>query len=80
MRTVIGGDFNARIGEEGGWWEIEEDNETRSGRNRNSKDKKINKDGRRLLELVEEKGWSVLNGKMTGDERGSGKGYKEAKR
>lgn len=54
--TMIGGDFNARTGREGG--------------RRNSKDWKMNGEGKRLVEFLEEKGWSILNGDTKGDEEG----------
>ncbi|XP_077273093.1 uncharacterized protein LOC143903409 [Temnothorax americanus] len=68
VRTIIGGDFNARTGEEGGW--EEEDEERVEGGGRRSKDKKINRDGRKLLEFIEERGWMILNGGVKGDEEG----------
>ncbi|XP_071568793.1 uncharacterized protein [Temnothorax nylanderi] len=68
VRTVIGGDFNARTGEEGGW--EEEDEGRGKERGRKSKDKKVNKEGRTLIEFVEERGWMILNGGMKGDEEG----------
>jgi len=71
--TVIGGDFNARTGMEGGGYEIGgvEDNKEEDGRRkRASKDGKINKEGKKLLSFLEEKGWGILNGCMKGDEEG----------
>lgn len=68
--TLIGGDFNARTGDEGG--RIEEMNEEEgeeSGR-RKLKDKVINVEGRKLVNFLEEKGWSILNGNVRGDEEG----------
>lgn len=62
----IGGDFNVRLGTEGGRWEGEED----ENRVRNSKDKIINKDGRELLSLVEERRWEIGNGNAREDEEG----------
>lgn len=56
---VIGGDLNARVGEEGGpirEWMKEETEE------RKSKDKKVNREGRILLERINERGWVILNG------------------
>ncbi|XP_024884283.1 trichohyalin-like [Temnothorax curvispinosus] len=67
VRTIIGGDFNARTGEEEGW---EEETERRVERGRKSKDKKINKEGRKLLEFIEERGCMILNGGTKGDEEG----------
>lgn len=53
VRPMIGGDFNARTGEEG-WW-VEEDGEEMEGRGRRSKDKKINGEDRKL-EYIEKGG------------------------
>lgn len=66
VKTIIGGDFKARTGEEGGWGEEEEQGE--DGRSRKSKDKKVNREGRKLLECIEERGWIVLNESVKGDE------------
>ena len=64
--TVIGGDFNARTGNlgrgEGGEGEEE--------KGRRSKDKKINREGKRLAEEIEKVGWGILNGCTVGDEEG----------
>ncbi|XP_071648500.1 uncharacterized protein [Temnothorax longispinosus] len=68
VRTIIRGDFNARTGDEGG--REEEDEESGKERGRNSKDKKVNKDGRTLLEFIEERGLMILNGGTKGDEEG----------
>jgi len=67
-RVLIGGDFNARMGREGGAV-MEEEEEGRSGnwKSRKSKDGKINREGRKLVGEVEEKGWS---GNIKGDEEG----------
>jgi len=54
IRNIIGGDFNAWSGEEGGKVEGEDCEE---GRYRRSKDKKVNGDGRRLIEDIRERGW-----------------------
>lgn len=51
IKTLIGGDFNARTGEEGEWRE-EEDGEEKS---RKSKDKKINREGKKLIEFIQGK-------------------------
>lgn len=37
---------------------------------RNSKDSKINSEGRRLCNFIKERGWSILNGNIRGDEEG----------
>ena len=64
-KLIIGGDFNARIGQEGGDFRMEEKNDVRR-----SKDKVKNTEGKVLLEMVEERGWNILNGNMEGDEKG----------
>lgn len=69
-RLVIAGDFNARIGEEGGWGELSMERGETSEKERESKDKMINKQGRDLMEVIEERGWMVLNGSKEGDEEG----------
>jgi len=68
VRTIIGGDFNARVGEEGGG--IEEQNwDEREGR-RKSKDKRKNKEGREMIRRIEEVGWAIFNGNVEGDREG----------
>lgn len=37
---------------------------------RRLKDKVINAEGRKLLDCIEERGWSILNGNIRGDEEG----------
>ncbi len=64
---VVGGDFNARIGNKGAEWEW--DKEKDEGKSK-SKDRTENKEGKKLLELVEEKGWKILNGNTEGDKEG----------
>lgn len=61
---ITGGDFNARIGKEGKLYngELEEEREKR-----NSKDSAINEEGEKMLKLVEERGWHILNGNVKGD-------------
>lgn len=48
VETIIGGDINVRIGEKGGWMKEEEMEE--DGKGRRSKNKKINGEGRKMLE------------------------------
>lgn len=67
MRILIGRDFNARTGRKEGSvavWNGERE-ETR----RESKNKKINREGRKLLEFIAERGWTIINGGMKGDEK-----------
>ncbi|XP_036148384.1 uncharacterized protein LOC118647469 [Monomorium pharaonis] len=69
-KVIIGGDFNARTGrEEGGGEELDSEEEENQVRRR-SKDSKVDKEGRKLLELIGECGWEILNGRMVGDEEG----------
>lgn len=37
---------------------------------RRSKDRRVNKERRRLMEFIEEKGWKIFNGNIEGDEEG----------
>ncbi|XP_011879508.1 PREDICTED: uncharacterized protein LOC105568414, partial [Vollenhovia emeryi] len=67
--TIIGGDFNARTGREGSRVEGGEEREKEESI-RNSKDSVINKEGKRLVEFLEDKGMSILNGDTKGDEEG----------
>ena len=66
---MVGGDFNARIGDKGAWIKdfIEEEEQNK----RSSKDRTFNLRGRKLLEECDEKGWHVLNGNTLGDENGN---------
>lgn len=74
LGTMIGGDFNARIGEEEGWTEEEEyfglrDDQER-GERRASKDKVLNAEGKSLINKVKENGLFIANGSINGDEEG----------
>ncbi|XP_011859464.1 PREDICTED: uncharacterized protein LOC105556959 [Vollenhovia emeryi] len=69
VRTIIGGDFNARTGEEGGKESIEGADEWEF--KRCSKDKRINKEGRKLIQSIKERGWFILNGGERGDREGN---------
>lgn len=62
---MIGGDYNARTGKEGG--PIRED-EGKVRTSRESKDKDINREGRILINKIEEKGWMILNGSYNKEE------------
>lgn len=66
--TIIGGDFNARTGNRRGIWSGIGEKQEETGRR--SKDLKINRDRKRLIEFIEERGWSVFNGRVKGDEEG----------
>jgi len=68
IKTLIGGDFNARTGEEGGW--KEESNQEENVKSRKSKDKKLNKEGRELVNFIQGRGWMIFNGNIKGDEEG----------
>ncbi|KYN15695.1 hypothetical protein ALC57_12097, partial [Trachymyrmex cornetzi] len=63
------GDFNARTGREGR--RIREENEDEEEEERSSMDSKKNKEGNKLVEVIREKGWSILNGNVKGDEKGN---------
>lgn len=52
VRTIIGGDFNARTGEKGGWGQAEERGEVEESRK--SKNKMINGESRKLVFLRKE--------------------------
>ncbi|KYN10442.1 hypothetical protein ALC57_17416 [Trachymyrmex cornetzi] len=69
VKTVIGGDFYARTGREGG--RVREENEGEEEEERSSMNSKQNKDGNKLVEVIREKGWSILNGNVKGDEKGN---------
>ncbi|XP_067207866.1 golgin subfamily A member 6-like protein 22 [Linepithema humile] len=74
VNTIIGGDFNARTGVEEGGIEIGEEGENGigrgEGRKRKSKNGKINREGRVMMEFLEERGWGILNGCTEGEEEG----------
>lgn len=61
---IVGGDFNIRIGEEGGW------DEQTGECNRKSKDKIIGSRAGKLIDLVSEVGGRILNGASEGDRKG----------
>lgn len=61
---LIGGDWNARIGREAS---VEEIN---NGEKRWSEDTVVNREGRLMLDLINKRGWIVLNGNKGGKEGG----------
>jgi len=65
MKTLLGGDFNARTGDKEGEIKGEEEEGGRK-----SKDKKINKEGKILINVIEEVGWAIWIGDTKGDEEG----------
>lgn len=68
-RIILGGDFNARTAERGG--RLGEENEREAGiGGRRSKDKKANKEGLKLLKLLEETGLVIWNGNVEADREG----------
>lgn len=61
-----GGDLNAWTKKRGGSkWDEEEEIYARS-----SKHNEVNKEGKRLLRILTERGWTILNGDVKGDEEG----------
>ncbi|TGZ36994.1 hypothetical protein DBV15_12441, partial [Temnothorax longispinosus] len=58
--VLVGGNFNARTGSRGGPINEEEENEKRS-ETRKSVDKVVNREGRVLIDQIEERGWAILN-------------------
>ena len=69
IRTIIGGDFNARTGDLGGRVEMGGE-EGGVGKGRKSKDTRVNGEGRRMVKRLEEVGWAIMNGGVAGDEEG----------
>ena len=67
---IIVGDFNARIGKEGGFCDQNGEEKGENGKERRSKDGVVNKQGCELMKVVGERGWLILNGWKKGDEEG----------
>ncbi|XP_077255544.1 uncharacterized protein LOC143893719 [Temnothorax americanus] len=68
VRVLIGEDFNARTGKEGGF--VEEGEEEMGEGERRSKDGKVNGEGKKLCRFLGERGWAIFNGGIRGDEEG----------
>ncbi|KAJ3640368.1 hypothetical protein Zmor_003670 [Zophobas morio] len=66
-KILIGGDFNARLGDKG--TRIIMDTEKR--KKRESKHKTNNNEGKILWKIIEEMGWEILNGNKEGDKEGA---------
>ncbi|XP_018374444.1 PREDICTED: uncharacterized protein LOC108768497 [Trachymyrmex cornetzi] len=64
---TVGGDLNARTGNEGG--PVREEENGKRSESRRSIDKIINREGRRLISKIEERGWAIMNGSY-GEEGG----------
>lgn len=61
-KILIGGDFYVRSGEEG-----EEQGGEDWVRKRNSKDRKLDREGRKLLEVIRKVGMQIFSGAVEGD-------------
>lgn len=61
VMILVGGDFNARTGREEGRLE-----EVKEERRRNSRDEKVNREDRKLVEFIEKRGCR-FNGTVEGD-------------
>lgn len=73
LKTIVEGGtlIQGLCGREGGSVEEEvEALERGEGRKRRSKDGKVNGEGRKLVEFIEERGWSIFNGDIDGDKEG----------
>lgn len=64
---LVAGDWNARVGNQNG---MEEEELEQFGLNRNSQDKKLDPEGKKLLALCESFGMNILNGCIRGDREG----------
>lgn len=64
VKTIRRGDFNARTGVESGGI-VKGDEMGEEGQKRRSKNRKLDREDRildRILEFIEERGWSIFNG------------------
>lgn len=67
---LIGGDFNARVGNEGTIIQGDDRDKIAEGESRRSRNKTINTEGKKFLEEIEEKGWDILNKSTAENEEG----------
>ena len=65
---IIGGDFNIRIGNLGGFEGLQDKEDLRERKN---KDTTISNEGRSLIEVIQSKVWYILNGQTIGDADGN---------
>lgn len=70
VKTLIGGDFNTGIDNRGGGMEEKRGEKGMVEREKRSKDRKVNGEGRVLVNFMEERGWSILNGVVKEDKEG----------
>lgn len=68
-KILIGGDFNARTRELGG--RAEEEGQGEEDGRRKSRDKKVNKEGKKLIEFLDGRGWRIINGSIKGTRKGN---------
>lgn len=59
-----------RTGRKGGRAEEEEEEKSGRGKNRRSRDKKVNEEGRKLIDFIEKIKWSMCNSNIRKDEEG----------
>lgn len=63
IKTIIGEDFNMRTGRKGiGRVEDGEEEEEEKEETRKSKDRKINRESKRLIEFLEKRSWILFKG------------------
>lgn len=68
VRILIVGDFNAKTKKEEGSVAVQ--NGEREETRRESKDKKINREEKKLIKFIGKRGWTIINGGMKRDEKG----------
>lgn len=69
IRTIVGGDFNARTGRKGESREGKWDWDKEGGREEDRRTKNFTRKKRYWIKFVE-KGWEIFNGNIRGDEEG----------